>query len=242
MLLLTLGLYYQYHESWRYRHSIGCLVDDAIVDAENVYKRLWQILNCPRERRSVLDSRISCLSRGKRMPIFQLNAHHHRRILPLFFLTGMEGRGVSYPLGVGVYCGLAASTILALMTPVRVPTSWATLPRIKNWSRTGSDTSMRTCLRCTVVDVGTQPGYARSRRRHVCRRSGKGFFTLGRGFLPRVTSASFTINVSRIAGHISSMRAMPLAVGQAEQVIPKPPKDCSPQDGPCRSSTSIRSA
>ena len=71
------------------------------------------------------------------------------------------------------------------------------------------------------MDVGTQPGYARSRRSIVCRRS-VCFFTLGRGFLPRFNEGSFTINVSTLPG--ISLDESDAIGRRAEQIILETPE------------------
>ena len=98
--------------------AIGCLVDDAIVDVENVYTRLRQNRLLPSgERKPVLDV-VFHASAEVRMPIFNSTLIITAAFLPLFFLTGMEGRMLR-PLGVAFIVSLLASTIVALtLTPV----------------------------------------------------------------------------------------------------------------------------
>ena len=98
--------------------AIGCLVDDAIVDVENVYKRLRQNrLKAKEERLPVLDV-VFHASAEVRMPIFNSTLIIAAAFLPLFFLSGMEGRMLK-PLGLAFIVSLAASTVVALtLTPV----------------------------------------------------------------------------------------------------------------------------
>ncbi len=94
--------------------AIGSLVDDAIVDVENVYKRLRQNLKAGRPIVQVVYE----ASKEVRMPIFNSSLIIIASFLPLFFLQGIEGR-MLIPLGISFVVSLIASTIVALtVTPV----------------------------------------------------------------------------------------------------------------------------
>ena len=98
--------------------AIGSLVDDAIVDVENVYKRLRENRLLPAgEQRSTLEV-VYDASREVRMPILNSTLIIVVSFVPLFFLTGMEGR-MLIPLGIAFIVALFASTVVALtLTPV----------------------------------------------------------------------------------------------------------------------------
>ena len=98
--------------------AIGSLVDDAIVDVENVYKRLRENRLKPAEERlSILDVVFNA-SKEVRMPILNSTLIIVVSFVPLFFLSGMEGR-MLVPLGIAFIVALAASTLVALtVTPV----------------------------------------------------------------------------------------------------------------------------
>ena len=98
--------------------AIGSLVDDAIVDVENVYKRLRENrLKAEAERLSTLEVVFNA-SKEVRMPILNSTLIIVVSFVPLFFLSGMEGR-MLVPLGVAFIVALFASTIVALtLTPV----------------------------------------------------------------------------------------------------------------------------
>ena len=98
--------------------AIGSLVDDAIVDVENVYKRLRANRKLPIPgRRPVVDV-IFDASREVRMPILNSTLIIIASFLPIFFLTGMEGRMLA-PLGIAFIVALCSSTVVALtLTPV----------------------------------------------------------------------------------------------------------------------------
>ncbi|PXX98917.1 CusA/CzcA family heavy metal efflux RND transporter [Marinifilum breve] len=98
--------------------AIGDLVDDAIIDVENVYKRLRQNHLLPKEERKnplivVYDA--SCEIRSS---IINATFIIIAAFLPLFFLSGMEGRMLQ-PLGIAFIVALFASLIVAItLTPV----------------------------------------------------------------------------------------------------------------------------
>lgn len=98
--------------------AIGSLVDDAIVDVENVFKHLRQNRKLPEsERKSVIEVVFNA-SREVRLPILNSTFIIVVSFVPLFFLTGMEGRMLR-PLGIAFITALFASTLVALtLTPV----------------------------------------------------------------------------------------------------------------------------
>ena len=98
--------------------AIGSLVDDAIVDVENVFKRLRQNARLPKEQRQSKLDVIFHASHEVRMPILNSTLIIVVSFVPLFFLSGLEGRMLA-PLGVSFIVSLFASTIVALtLTPV----------------------------------------------------------------------------------------------------------------------------
>lgn len=182
--------------------AIGCLVDDAIVDVENVYKRLRQNRTLPEgERRPVLEV-VYHASAEVRTPIFNSTLIIVAAFLPLFFLTGIEGR-LLRPLGVSFIVALAASTIVALtLTPVLCSfllgakggkkDETGSEPRLTLWLRSAYTRTLRTALahsRALLIATGVAFAGALVL-----------FFTLGRSFLPPFNEGSFTINISALPG------------------------------------------
>lgn len=181
--------------------AIGSLVDDAIVDVENVYKHLRENRKLPPgERKRVIDVVFEA-SREVRMPILNSTLIIIVTFIPLFFLTGMEGR-MLVPLGIAFIVALFASTIVALtLTPVLCSYLLG---------KGGDDDKMS---REPIVARTLKKYYQRALEwslRH--RREVLGgtivlfvaalitFFTLGRSFLPSFNEGSFTINVSTLPG------------------------------------------
>lgn len=98
--------------------AIGSLVDDAIVDVENVYRRLHENRRLPAGERLPLLEVVFRASKEVRMPILNSTLIIVVSFVPLFFLSGMEGR-MLVPLGIAFITALAASTLVALtVTPV----------------------------------------------------------------------------------------------------------------------------
>lgn len=98
--------------------AIGDLVDDAIIDVENVYKRLRQNHLLPIEKRKKPLKIVYSASCEIRSSIINATFIIIAAFLPLFFLSGMEGRMLQ-PLGIAFIISLFASLVVALtLTPV----------------------------------------------------------------------------------------------------------------------------
>lgn len=93
--------------------AIGSLVDDAIVDVENVYKRLHENRLKPAGEQLPILEVVFNASKEVRMPILNSTLIIIVSFVPLFFLSGMEGR-MLVPLGIAFIVALAASTVVAL--------------------------------------------------------------------------------------------------------------------------------
>lgn len=180
--------------------AIGSLVDDAIVDVENVYKRLRENSRLPEDERRSTISVVFEASKEVRMPIFNSSLIIIASFLPLFFLRGLEGR-MLIPLGISFIVALVASTVVALtLTPVLCSyllksndvdklgkESWVAR-NLKSLYRRGLDFTFHH-KRSLLASVSALFVIAISL-----------FFTLGRSFLPAFNEGSFTINVSALPG------------------------------------------
>ncbi|MFT7667435.1 MAG: CzcA family heavy metal efflux pump [Planctomycetota bacterium] len=97
--------------------AIGALVDDAIIDVENVVRRLKENQALPEESRRKTLSVIFDASVEVRTSIVFATFIILLVFAPLFFLSGVEGR-LLRPLGVAFCVSLAASLLTALtLTP-----------------------------------------------------------------------------------------------------------------------------
>lgn len=98
--------------------AIGSLVDDAIIDVENVYKRLRQNHALPPEQRKDAFSVVFEASKEIRSSIINATFIVMVSFVPLFFLSGMEGRLLK-PLGIAYLVALAMSLLVAMtLTPL----------------------------------------------------------------------------------------------------------------------------
>ena len=181
--------------------AIGSLVDDAIVDVENVYKRIRENrLLPPDQQRSTLEV-VYDASREVRMPILNSTLIIVVSFVPLFFLSGMEGR-MLVPLGIAFIVALFASTVVALtLTPVfcsyllnRKATGMKELREawIARKLKVVYKRALELALAYQKWVLGTT--IALFVVALVI------FFHLGRSFLPPFNEGSFTINVSSLPG------------------------------------------
>ncbi len=98
--------------------AIGSLVDDAIIDVENVYKRLRQNYRKPKDERLPVFTVVFDASREIRASILNATFIIIVAFIPLFFLSGMEGRMLK-PLGITYIVSLFMSLIIAMtLTPL----------------------------------------------------------------------------------------------------------------------------
>ena len=181
--------------------AIGSLVDDAIVDVENVFKRLRENRQKPLEEQKTIMTVVFEASKEVRMPILNSTLIIIASFVPLFFLSGMEGRMLA-PLGVAFIAALIASTIVALtLTPVlcsyllgkpRKNDKPEQEPFIVRKLKNVYEKALRWTLNHKKWVIGTTSV--------VLVASLIVFFSLGRSFLPPFNEGSFTINVSTVPG------------------------------------------
>ncbi len=180
--------------------AIGSLVDDAIVDVENVYKRLRENHMLPVSERLPVIQVVFNASKEVRMPILNSTLIIIASFVPLFFLTGMEGR-MLMPLGIAFIVALCASTLIALtLTPVLCS---YLLGRNKNdklpkeafvavWLKKVYEKALAWVLNHKRVILGSTIA--------LFVVTIALFFTLGRSFLPPFNEGSLTINVGSMPG------------------------------------------
>ncbi len=180
--------------------AIGSLVDDAIVDVENVYKRLRANRQLPVEQRASTRNIVFEASKEVRMPILNSTLIIMVSFMPLFFLSGMEGRMLR-PLGIAFLVALVASTVVALtVTPVlcsyllnsdkalqQNKEPWLSrklqgiYSKVLNKALSHYKVVLGSTIAIFVITIGI-------------------FFTLGRSFLPPFNEGSFTINIATQPG------------------------------------------
>ncbi|MBR4312502.1 MAG: efflux RND transporter permease subunit [Bacteroidaceae bacterium] len=199
--------------------AVGSLVDDAIVDVENVYKRLRENRALPIAERRLVLTVIYDASKEVRMPILNSTLIIIASFVPLFFLTGMEGRMLA-PLGIAFIVALCASTLVALtLTPVLCSFLLGASPNPSQGGEFGSAMSESPLLErdrreaASPVTRFLTKIYTRALSWTLAHhRVALGttvalfavalvaFFNLGRSFLPPFNEGSFTINVATLPG------------------------------------------
>ena len=98
--------------------AIGSLVDDAIIDVENVYKRLRENHSLPKEQRRSSFTVVFEASSEIRASIIHATLIIMVTFMPLFFLSGLEGRMLK-PLGIAYLIALVMSLVVAMtVTPL----------------------------------------------------------------------------------------------------------------------------
>ena len=183
--------------------AIGSLVDDAIVDVENVYKRLHENRLKPAGEQLPILEVVFNASKEVRMPILNSTLIIIVSFVPLFFLSGMEGR-MWVPLGIAFIVALAASTVVALtVTPV-LCSYLLGKEKTKKQNNENSDSAVARKMKqwygsALTFVLGHKKGVLGGTIGLFVVALGC-FFTLGRSFLPPFNEGSFTINISSLPG------------------------------------------
>ena len=192
--------------------AIGSLVDDAIVDVENVWRRLKKNRTLPtKEQKSMLEI-VYQASKEVRMPILNSTLIIIASFVPLFFLSGMEGK-MLIPLGVAFIVTLIASTVVALtLTPVLCSYLLKNVGKEKHVTSDEHEARQKTVMDPKWLE-GLKHLYEKSliwtleRKKTMVGFSVLLFavsiglaLTLGRSFLPAFNEGSLTINVSSLPG------------------------------------------
>lgn len=175
--------------------AIGSLVDDAIIDVENVYKRLRQNYQKPKKERQSTTQIVFDASVEIRASVLNATLIIIVAFIPLFFLSGMEGRMLK-PLGIAYVVSLFMSLIVAMtITPLlcklmlssdkylskKEKDSWLTrkltggYSRSLEWALQHKRAILGSSLALLVVSLGL-------------------FFTMGRSFLPEFNEGSLVIS------------------------------------------------
>ena len=181
--------------------AIGVLVDDAIIDVDNVFKRLKRNQALPKEERKPVIDVVLEASIEIRASIINATFIIIVAFIPLFFLSGMEGRMLQ-PLGIAFIVSLFASLIVALsLTPV-LASYLLTSPkmldgnvkdsRLVQWLDKKYETLLRHAMKARKTILwGTVL---------IVVFAGFLFSTMGRSFLPEFNEGSLTIGTVSLPG------------------------------------------
>lgn len=174
--------------------AMGELVDDAIVDVENIFRRL-------KENGSSADPQPALrvvyeASREIRSAIVFGTAVVILVFLPLFALSGVEGR-LFAPLGVAYITSILASLVVSLtVTPVL---SYYLLPQSQAVHHRGDGLLLRTLKRAAAVLIRlsmARPGLLLAATWLAVAFAGWELAHLGRNFLPQFDEGSVLVNVT----------------------------------------------
>lgn len=180
--------------------AIGALVDDAIIDVENVYRRLRQRASMPPEARPPIVDVVFSASAEIRNSIVYATAVIVLVFLPLFFLDGLEGR-LMRPLGTAYVVSLAASLLVAVtVTPALCALLLRDVPppaarpesvvvravrRLYAPALSGALRWPRTVVALSALGVAASVAL---------------IATFGRGFLPAFNEGSYTLAAATVPG------------------------------------------
>jgi Cu(I)/Ag(I) efflux system membrane protein CusA/SilA len=180
--------------------AIGSLVDDAIIDVENVFKHLRENRQKPKEEQQTVLTVVFEASKEVRMPILNSTLIIVTSFIPLFFLSGMEGR-MLVPLGIAFIVALFASTVVALtVTPVLCSYLLGKNKKDKEEKEPVFVVKLKTVYKKSLH-------WALEKQKIVLSVTGLLllsaviiFFTFGRNFLPPFNEGSFTVTVNTLPG------------------------------------------
>lgn len=176
--------------------AIGALVDDAIIDVENIYKRLRENVIKPKGDRISSLKIIYLASSEIRNSILIATLIIIASFIPLFFLSGMEGR-LLQPLGVSFIIAIFTSLFVAVtLTPVMSSYLLTNEQRLNNQSE-GSfiERKATTLYRRVLASVLKFPKTIIASAAVLFMFSAVLLTGLGRSFLPEFNEGSLVISV-----------------------------------------------
>lgn len=176
--------------------AIGALVDDAIIDVENVYKRLRENVRKPKNERESVLTVVRDASVEIRSSIIIATLIIIVSFIPLFFLSGMEGR-LLQPLGIAFVTSVLTSLVVAVtLTPVlcsyllkseKLLKKQAEGTRVERWLQKYYSKVLMKVAKVPKVTIGTTV--------IAFLLSMVALTQLGRSFLPEFNEGSLVISV-----------------------------------------------
>lgn len=176
--------------------AIGALVDDAIIDVENVFKRFRQNATLPKDQREPVLKVVRDASVEIRSSIIIATLIIIVSFIPLFFLSGMEGRLLT-PLGIAFITSVLTSLFVAVtVTPVlcsyllnkeKQLQKQSKGTKMERWLREGYEKILNTSLNYSKWIIGITVAVF-----ILCVVL---FFQLGRSFMPQFNEGSLVISV-----------------------------------------------
>jgi len=180
--------------------AVGALVDDAIIDVENVFRRLKENQHRPAaERRSTLEV-VFAASSEIRSPMVMATLIIIIVFVPLFFLSGVEGR-LLRPLGYAYITSIFASLLVAVtVTPALCSYLLPNADFMKKEGDSWLVTRLKNVYRKTLDFVLRFPKLVLAAAAVALAVSIAVLPFLGRAFLPEFNEGSLTISVLTVPG------------------------------------------
>ena len=181
--------------------AIGSLVDDAIIDVENVYRRLRENHLKPEQEQEKPLKMIYDASTEIRSSIVHATVITMVSFVPLFFLSGMEGRMLK-PLGISFIVSLFASMIVAMtVTPVLCSYLLTTQKALrKSEKEPAVSRYLKKIYRQALEWVLSHKRAVSGGTVALFDGAVIVFATLGSSFLPPFNEGSLTINIGTLPG------------------------------------------
>lgn len=180
--------------------AIGALVDDAIIGVENVYRRLRENRMAPADKRRAVMDVVYDASREIRGPIVGATLIITIVFVPLFFLSGVEGR-MLLPLGFAYIISIMASLAVAVtVTPALCSLLLTGAPVLakekESWLVEWLNRKYAKILRV----VSRRSGLVLALSAVMVVATVAVIPLLGRGFLPKFQEGTLTLSVITIPG------------------------------------------
>ena len=180
--------------------AVGALVDDAIVDVENVVKRLRENAALPETARRPVLEVVYRASREIRASIVYATLIVMLVFLPLFFLAGVEGR-LLQPLGLAYLIALGASLVVALtVTPALCSYLLPGERRIREGREPALAAALRRVYRRLLPGVLRQPELVLAAAGLLFAVSLATVPRMGRAFLPAFNEGALVISAVTLPG------------------------------------------
>ncbi len=197
--------------------AIGVLVDDAIIYVENVFRRLKENSLVPQAQKRPVMEVIFEASKEIRSPMVNATLIVIIVFVPLFFLSGVEGR-LLRPLGYAYITSVFASLLVAItVTPVL---SVFLLPKANFMSKEGDSwlvTRLKAVFQKTLDVVLRFPGLVLAASAVILVLTLALLPFLGRAFLPEFNEGSLTLSVLTVP--VTSLQESNKIGKLAEQIL-----------------------
>ena len=180
--------------------AIGALVDDAIIFVENVYRRLKENRRAPENERRPALPVIYEAAREIRAPILNATLIISVVFVPLFFLSGVEGRMLR-PLGFAYIVSILASLLVAVtVTPALCAYALPDAPVLERQREGRLLETLESWYEPTLDWVGRHSGAVLAAGGLVVVATLGVIPFLGSGFLPDFQEGTLTISAVTVPG------------------------------------------